>query len=135
MKMKAIKLICLFLLGIFLIVGYALCVQKNNSLNTSTSEKENEEANIMIYVGTETDQTLTEEDFAFLEKGMSIEEIISVVGPANYTEDNIVYPYYTLDNGRLTLAFDAPLFTNTFEHLLFFTVAYSDGSGKRVDLE
>ena len=80
------------------------------------------------------DRVLTEEDFAFLELGISLEEIISVVGvPNGYIGMNHLTPFYTLDNGRLYLTF-YPLFSN-FESLLSASIVYSDGSSKIVNLE
>jgi len=82
----------------------------------------------------DADRILTEDDFAFLEIGMSLEEIISVVGrPSGIAGMNFLHPFYTLENGRLTLSF-YPLFSASFEYLLVASIEYSDGGRRSVAL-
>jgi hypothetical protein len=79
---------------------------------------------------------LTIEDFGFLQRGMSLREIV------NYLERdqdgvrgfNILFPFYELDSGTLSLRFDPP-FTSDFEYLLYYIVDFHDGRKKVVDLE
>jgi len=83
----------------------------------------------------DADRILTEEDFAFLEPGMSLKEIVSVVGRQNGISGmNNLSPFYTLENGRLTLTF-YPIFSSSFEYLLAASIQYSDGSRRNLLLD
>ena len=122
------KASCIFLLiSLCFVVS---CTQNDNSSGTSMTEGGN--AGAMFY--RDIDRTLTEDDFAFLERGMSLEEIVAVVGMENgIIGFNILTPFYTLTNGRLFLSFDPPF--GGFESLIAATIEYSDGSSGTIDLE
>lgn len=124
--MKA--LICTFLLVSLCLTG---CVQ-NHSLSDSTKTEDGGDDRLFY---NDLDRVLTEGDFSFLEKGMSLDEIDSVVGrPNGFSGFNILTPFYTLEDGRLSLVFDDPL-SVSFEYLLYYTISCLDGERRKVDLE
>ena len=95
---------------------------------------------ILAYVSFTRDRILTEADFAFLERGMSLEEVVAVVGePCGATgPTNSPPPHYELDNGRLTLIFNeqfGPPGRWISEDLAYAIIAYSDGGERRIDFE
>jgi len=83
----------------------------------------------------EINRALTEEDFAFLRRGLSLEEIVALVGKHDgIVGFNILTPFYILTDGKLFLGFYPP-FSATFESLISATIEYPDGSTRTIDLE
>jgi len=94
---------------------------------------------IWAYVSFTRDRALTEADFRFLERGMSLEEIVAVVGDlSGVSGSGWLRPYYELDSGTLFLSFNeqyGPPFHLRGEDLSHIIIEYSDGSERRIDLE
>ena len=119
----------------FLVVAFVLlclcisgCEQSNILLDATIMENGGDEIVIDSYV----DRILTEDDFSFLEKGMSLEEIEVVVGEKSGTVGSgLISPYYKIDVGILVLIFNS----RDSENLAHFIIEYYDGSEKKVDLD
>jgi len=119
----------------FLVVAFVLlclcisgCEQSNILLDAIIMENGGDEIVIDSYV----DRILTEDDFSFLEKGMSLEEIEVVAGKKSGTVGSgLISPYYKIDVGILVLIFNSP----DSENLAHFIIEYYDGNEKKVDLD
>jgi len=135
--MRKLKLIYFMLFVIYFVVA---CVQGGISSDINKTDGEGDinvdnTGNIFDLLYSDIDRILTEEDFAFLERGISLKEIEAVVGrPNGVAGFNVLTPVYFLENGKLFLHFDNP-FSTSFDSLLSYAIRYSDGSGKRVDFD
>ena len=78
------------------------------------------------------DRSLAEDDFSFLEEGMSFLDVISEVGEENgYVGSGMLSPFYELDNESwLCLGFDPK-----YKHLQSVWLYYPDGTKKAIELE
>jgi len=80
-----------------------------------------------------SERILTEADFEFLERGMSLDEVIAVVGPVSGTTGSgFISPFYELDNGRVILIFNSSLSmdSESLSHIVIEN--FEDGSRRTI---
>ena len=78
--MKMSKKLVIAICAIFAIAGVAM---PYDSLNAESKEEDAVFNKIPFLMPYDTEQVFSEADFAFLERGMSLEEISSIVGQPN----------------------------------------------------